>query len=200
LILEETETRVAELGLSLGYWAGSFRKLPGILGSITSGTYTPLEALFHIKWQHKEQLPHFPSIDHGLSGLERFSPFAGVINLIKIPEALAVVLPSALRSFISLLEPTQANALLRYGWQFAGAMYAIYGRVNPVEESPITEENPEELIDDAAASRNEYAVIFADACLREYAVQPDTIYFAAAREAILLLPDSTSQRGSVEDQ
>ncbi|MFC1618603.1 questin oxidase family protein [Candidatus Neomarinimicrobiota bacterium] len=230
LIIEETAARITELGIAMGYWAGSFRKLPGILGSNTSGTYTPLEALFHIKWQHKEQLPHFPSIDHSLSGLERFSPFAGVINLIKIPEAslviisqitaamsrvfltncqnqkkiapfiLAVVLPSALRSFTSHLEPAQANALLRYGWQFAGAMYAIYGRVNPVEEWAPSEDAQEELIDDAVASRNEYAVIFADACLREYAVQPDTIYLAAAREAISQLSDSTDQRESIEDQ
>ncbi|MFC1547387.1 hypothetical protein ACFL5M_02550 [Candidatus Neomarinimicrobiota bacterium] len=230
LIIEETDARISELGITLGYWAGSFRKLPGILGSATSGTYSPLEALFHIKWQHKEQLPHFDSIDHGLRGLERFSPFAGVINLIKMPEAslaiisqvttamsrvflanchdprkvapfiLAVVLPSALRSFTSLLEPAQANALLRYGWQFAGAMYAIYGRTNPVEEWPPAENAQEELIDGAVASRNEYAVIFADACLREYAVQPDTIYLAAAREAISQLSGSTDQRESVEDQ
>jgi hypothetical protein len=221
LILDETDARISELGIALGYWAGSFRKLPGILGSATSGTYSPLEALFHIKWQHKDQLPHFPSLDHGLRGLERFSPFAGVINLIKIPEAslviisqittamcrvflanchdprkiapfiLAVALPSASRSFSSLLEPAQANALLRYGWQFAGAMYAIYGRVNPVEEWPSAEDAPAELIDRAIASRNEYAVIFADACLREYAVQPDAIYLAAVREAISQLSGSS---------
>jgi hypothetical protein len=230
LIIEETDARIKELGIALGYWAGSFRKLPGILGSATSGTYSPLEALFHIKWQHKEQLPHFPSIDDGLRGLDRFSPFAGVINLIKIPEAslmiisqitaamsrvflanchdprkiapfiLAVVLPSALRSFTSHLEPAQTNALLRYGWQFAGAMYAIYGRVNPVEELPRAEDAPDELINGAVASRNEYVVIFADACLQEYAIQPDTIYLAAGREAISQLADSTDQRESVEDQ
>lgn len=230
LIIEETNARITELGIALGYWAGSFRKLPGILGGTTSGTYTPLEALFRIKWQHKEQLPHFPSIDHGLRGLERFSPFSGVINLIKMPDSplvvisqitvamsrvflansydprkivpfiLAVGLPSALRSFASLLEPAQAIALLRYGWQFAGAMYAIYGRVNPVEEWSGQEENPEDLIDGAVASQNEYAIIFTEACLREYAVQPETVYLAAAREAISQLSNRIDLRQSGDGQ
>lgn len=229
LIIEETNERITELGIALGYWAGSFRKLPGIVGSATSGTLTPLEALSRIKWQHKEQLPQFPGIDYSLQGLERFSPFAGVINLVKIPEAslvvvsqitsamskvflanchdhrkivpfiLAVVLPSAMRSFTSLLTPPQTIALLRYAWQFAGAMYAIYGRVNPVDEWPVVEENPEVLIDDAVASKKEYAIIFVDACLQEYAVEPNSIYFAVAHAAIAQLSAGTSQPDTTDN-
>ena len=229
LIIEETDERVCELGIALGFWASSFRKLPGILGSSASGSYTPLEALDHIKWQHKDQLPDFPSIDEGLRGLERYSPFAGVLNLIKIPAAplviisnitaamskvflanchdprkvvpfvLAVMLPSALRSFTSLLEPAQAIAMLRYGWQFAGAIYAIYGRVNPVEKCPGTDKNPEEIMDGAVASRNEYALIFTDTCLREYSVQPKPEYLAAANNAIARLSEIAPHEQTGQD-
>ncbi len=212
--IEDSELLREELAVSLGYWAARFLKLPGLIGSAASGSLTPAEALSRIKWQHKERSPRFTNIITGLQGLSRFSPFAGVINLVAIPSKPsdlirqttaamarlflsnsydpvkvipfihALVIPHALRYVVPYVEPPQVLALLRYGWQFAGAMYAIYGRANPAETCELPAEDREQLIDRAITTGNELAIIYMAACLREYALDPQPFYLAAAREAV----------------
>lgn len=227
---EEHDLCRGELAESLGYWAARFMKLPGILGSTKAGSLTPAQALSRIKWQHKQRPPEFDSISAGLRGLSGFPSFAGIINLVAFPDeplklisqitaALArvllahsrdplklipcihaIVVPGALRHLIPHLEREDACAALRYGWQFAGAMYTIYGRANPVETWPPPSEERDQLIDRAVATGDGAAVVFTEACLREYAVRPQPVYLAAAQEAVARLtplppdePDETSQ-------
>ena len=83
--IQDSELLIEELAVGLGYWAARFLKLPGLIGGAASGSLTPVEALSRIKWQHKEHSPRFAHITAGLQGLSRFSPFAGVINLVAIP-------------------------------------------------------------------------------------------------------------------
>lgn len=206
--------REVELAAGLGYWASRYRKLPGILGSTTTGTLAPAEAVSRIKWQHKARLPRFTSISDGLQGLRGFSPFTGIINLVTIPakqEILisrttevfarvilahghepdcllpfiqAVTVPSALRYIIPHLDGEPVLAILRYGWQFAGAMYAVYGQANPVDDFEPPNDDLDSLIDRAVATRDEHAIIFTEACLREYIQTPKPVYLAAAWHAV----------------
>ena len=214
LAADETPARVLELAEGLGYWASSYMKLPGILGSMTTGTLAPAEALSRIKWQHKGQPPRFKVIGDGLRGLKGFPSFTGVINLVTIPaepEVLisrttevfarvilahghepdcllpfiqAVTVSSALRYIIPHLERDPILAFLRYGWQFAGAMYTIYGQANPVSDFDPPNDNLDSLIDRAIATRNEHAIIFTEVCLREYLQLPKPVYLAAAWHAV----------------
>lgn len=214
LAAEESLTRELELAEGLGYWASRYMKLPGILGSTTTGTLAPAEALSRIKWQHKGRLPRFKFISDGLQGLKGFPAFTGLINLVTIPakqeilisrttevfarvilahghepECLlpfiqAVTVPSALRYIIPQLEGDPALAILRYGWQFAGAMYTVYGQANPVDDFEPPNDDLDSLIDRAVATRNEYAIIFTEVCLREYIQTPKPVYLAAAWHAV----------------
>ncbi|UCH09528.1 MAG: DUF4243 domain-containing protein [Fidelibacterota bacterium] len=214
LTLEETQYCRAELAEGLGYWSSYYLKLPGILSTGATGNLTPLEALTHIKWQHKKRPPEYDLVSQGLHGLSRFSPFAGVINLVHLPERpedlitettasmarvflsncsdpmklvpfmLALMVPSSLRHLIPHLEQDTAITLVRYGWQFAGAMYAIYGRVNPADSWEPPNTDKQQLIEQACSSGHEYAVMFTATCLREFALNPDDVYLAAASEGI----------------
>ncbi|MFB0515750.1 MAG: questin oxidase family protein [Candidatus Neomarinimicrobiota bacterium] len=230
LALEETDLRRGELARGMGYWAARFLRLPGILGSPTAGSLLPVEALARIKWQYKKRPRRFKQIGEGLQGLSGFSPFAGVINLVKIPaeppelisqttEAmarvflahshdpikiipfiLAVAVPSALRDVIRYVGPEGVSALLRYGWQFAGAMYAIYGRANPIETWEQPSEDRQQLAEQAVATGSEYAIIFSDVCLREYAVHSQPVYLAAAWEAVARLSPPSQDKSSGDTQ
>lgn len=223
--IEESGLLKDELAAGLGYWAARFMKLPGIVGSASAGSLTPAAALSRIKWQHKKRPPRFTSITAGLRDLSGFSPFAGVINLVAIPaeplelisritEAVArvflsnshdpakvipfihaLVVPGALRYVIPQVGQEHAPILVRYGWQFAGAMYAIYGRVNPIETCELPDEDRDQLIDRAIATGNEFAIIFTAACLREYDLGPQPAYLAAARDAVERLASAPEEAG-----
>lgn len=211
---KETLTRELELAEGLGYWASRYMKLPGILGSTTINRLAPAEALSRIKWQHKGQLPRFTSISAGLQGIRGFPAFTGVINLVTIPANLeilishttevfarvilahdhepdcllpfiqAVTVPSALRHIIPHLKGDSALTILRYGWQFAGALYAVYGQANAVDDPEPPNDDLESLIDQAVATGDAHAIIFTEVCLREYFKTPKPAYLAAAWYAV----------------
>ncbi len=72
--------------------------------------------------------------------------------------------------------------VLRYGWQADAALYSALAsdRTEPISDTSI---DNEELIDRAVASRDEHAIKFAEACIREHAVSPHPVYFIAAGDA-----------------
>jgi hypothetical protein len=211
-----------ELAEGLAYWSSHYLKLPGILGAGIAGDLTPLDALSHIKWQHKKSPPEFDSVSQGLQGLSRFPSFAGIINLVHVPEEsadliteitetmarvflsnssdpkrlvpfmLAVIVPGALRHLIPHMHIDIGTTLVRFGWQFAGAMYAIYGRANPAESWEQSTDDKEQLIERACSSGHEYAVMFTATCLNEFSLNPNPVYLSAAAEGIRLL--SATQR------
>jgi len=91
--------------------------------------------------------------------------------------------PSAMRLLLPHLDGPARSAMLRYGWQGAAGVYAASGGVAeapPGDADPAS--NLEELIDRAVATRDEHAIKFTEACLRENAVKPSPIYWKAARD------------------
>jgi hypothetical protein len=83
------------------------------------------------------------------------------------------------------IETTQQA--MRYAWQACAALYASYGRsdvgalVLPEELAPF---DADDLIDQAVAARDEHAIKFTEACLREYRLLPDPAFITAARDAV----------------
>ena len=228
---EETAPRKAELAAGLGYWAARYLKLPGILGSSAAGALTPLQALSYIKWHHKRQNVRFRLISDGLRELAGYSPFTGVLNLVKLPDDPAAFISqvtdamarvylahshdphaliaylhaftaaSGLRDILPHLEPRGRHILLRHGWQFAGAIYAVFGQANPVDSFEVPREDAPALIDQAVNTGDEHAIKLTAACLREYSVNPNPVYLAVAWDAVSRLrsPETGSENGLEEE-
>ena len=98
-----------------------------------------------------------------------------------------VTAPSALRMLAPYLDEDDARQAARYAWQACAAVYSWYstapaqdysGTNTPTEDT----EDKEELIDRAVAAGGAHSIKFTEACLREYALNPNPVYLMAARD------------------
>jgi questin oxidase-like protein len=99
--------------------------------------------------------------------------------------------PSALRPMLPHLDDATAHTALAYGWQAAAAMYATFGSsadLRRVDEAEIR--GVDELIERAIACGDEHAIKFTEVCLREYALNPNPAFLAAAQHATRMLSRS----------
>jgi hypothetical protein len=95
---------------------------------------------------------------------------------------------SALRRLAAYLDAETTRAGLRYGWQTAAALYSVYGTAKPDwRPAAAPDETPYRLIALAVDTGDDHAIKFTEACLREYALNPNPVYLAAARHAIGIL-------------
>ena len=212
LSVKETELRRRELAEGLGYWAAYYQPLPETPNAGAKGL-GPAQAISQIALLPVEKRPSNGSIMIGLRGLNDFQPFANAANLVaptgdpgqflsEVTEAFAtayvrnvtqrnfitlihsVTGTTAVRSLLPYLSPTTTQSMLRYGWQIAAALYSI-SSIGSSNSLPETKEiKRDDLIDRAVASREEHAVKFTEACLREYALNPKQIYLQAARDSL----------------
>ncbi len=95
----------------------------------------------------------------------------------------AVTGPSVIRLLAPHLTPEATEVALRYGWQAGAAIYAAMGETPDAGPVEAPDETRDELIDRAVATGDEHAIKFAEACLREHALNPKPVYLAAARHA-----------------
>jgi hypothetical protein len=152
-----------------------------------------------------------------LKRLEGFLPFADSISLIntagKVEQLLseitetfavaylknvtdsnnlglihAVTATASLRSLLPYVSPATTHKLLTYGWQTAAALYSIagIGSTNKLPEQ--LEITKADLIERAVAKKEEHAIKFTEACLREYALNPTPVYLQAANDSLGRLP------------
>ncbi len=96
--------------------------------------------------------------------------------------------PSALRPMLPYLSPSDAAPALRYAWQAAAALFTVFA-MKAAPEGPIDAAGVkrEDLIADAIDCGDEHAIKFTEVCLREYWLNPQPEYLAAARHAIGVL-------------
>jgi hypothetical protein len=93
--------------------------------------------------------------------------------------------PSAMRLLLPYLEPPARSEMLRYGWQGAAGVYAASGGIaGSLEPAPDAGRRRDDLIDRALATRDEHAIKFTEACLREHALNPKPVYLQAAWDAV----------------
>ncbi len=94
--------------------------------------------------------------------------------------------PSAMRLLLSYVDASARSEMLRYGWQGAAGVYAASGGIAgaPRQAPDTAKRRRDDLIDRALATRDEHAIKFTEACLREHTLNPKPVYLQAARDAV----------------
>ena len=211
LSCEETSQRKGELAQGLGYWAARYYTLPG-KPSAENGGHTPKAALDHVARLHGPDFDGSGSITEQIKGMEEHPEFASAIDLAdasgdlslfisNLTETFAgiylassknlvafvhtVTAPSALRMLAPYLDEDDARQAARYAWQACAAVYSWYSTVPAQDNSELAKpiEDKEELIDRAVSAGGAHSIKFTAACLSEYALNPNPVYLAAARDA-----------------
>ena len=205
----ETPHRRHELAEGLGYWAARYELLPGA-PSPANGSLRPSEAVARLELLPEEQRQTRTLIMLGLRGLQDFPPFAGTIDLVDTSGDASTVLsdltetfarvyianhglvihfihavtgPSAVRLLTPYVSAEAAAAALRYAWQAAAAIYSAFASAPPPATVEPQRIDWDDVIDQAVATGDEHAIKFAEACLREYRLNPRPAYIAAAKDA-----------------
>ena len=210
-----TGQRLAELGEGLGYWAARYQLLPGAARPQTLARLRVPEAVARVPLLPDEKRSRGLIFD-AVKAIEP-DGFAPVIDLVDVdgdPGAFVseitrtfvrhylanapaasisfihtVTAPSALRILSPHLSPDTRRSVMRYAWQACASIYAAYGTTpRPPEPAAAAPQfDAADLIDQAVAARDEHAIKFTEACLREYAITPDGAFIAAARDAVVRL-------------
>lgn len=212
LSVKESALRKGELAEGLGYWAAYYQTLPEASNDRVE-KMSPTEAIRQIPLLPDEKRTQNGSIMLSLQKIKDFSPFSKTIDLIDLnhrPEELiteltetfagiyaknvtprnfitlihAVTGTTCLRSLVPYLSAPTMRKMLRYGWQMAAGLYSISGRASVGDLSSPKDIKKEDLVDRAVASKEEHAIKFTEACLREHALNPKPIYLQAANDAI----------------
>jgi Questin oxidase-like len=207
----DTPQRLHELAEGLGYWAACYEVLPG-RPSGGQIRHSPREAVQYVGRVHNGDFDPRGAIVQQLKGLNEHAGFATAIDLVDTagdlsryiseltetfagiylvnPTGLiafvhAVTAPSALRLLAPYLTDADARLAARYAWQACAGIYAWYATTPPPSPSGVIPptETPETLIDRAVAAGGAHTIKFTEACLREYALNPQPVYLVAARDA-----------------
>ena len=208
---EDTPQRRGELAQGLGFWAARYYTLPGV-PSPTSAGLTPLAALDRVVRLHGPEFDGSGPITEQIKGMEQHPEFAPVIDyadasedvspfISNLTETFAAIYlassknliafvhtvtgPSALRMLAPYLDEDDARQATRYAWQACAAVYSWYSTVHSQDTSGLEtpREDNDELIDRAVAAGGAHSIKFTEACLREYALNPNPVYLLAARDA-----------------
>ena len=213
---EETPQRLHELAQGLGYWAARYQVLPGTPADRNAGL-PPADALKQVKRLHGPDFTPTRLIFEELKDLDDEASFTEVINLVGTDGDLsqflsnttetfarvflandnnlvsfvhAVTAPSILRVLAPYLSDADARLAARYAWQAGAALYTWFVKdPHPVAEHlPAPAESPDELIDRAIAAGGAHTIKFTEACLREYALNPNPVYLVAAKDVAERIP------------
>lgn len=201
-----------ELAEGLGYWAARYQELPGKPGA--AGTLDVPGALATVP-RSAGSIQHRGLIFETVKEIDAGS-FAPVINSVAtadldefvsgitrtfVRQYLAnsghasiafvhtVTAPSALRILAPHLTPKTRAAAARYAWQAVASIYAAYatGEAPDVPVDAADALDAADLIDQAVAARDEHAIKFTEACLREHRSTGDPAFIVAARDAVVRL-------------
>ena len=205
----ETPLRVEELGVALAYWAAYYRKLPGtphLAGALDLGDALdqvplflsgqvrpgmPREVYLLVMQAHGGQFSAAvdsaaepDSVDDALSSLTEAGARLYLANASRQPLVLlhTVTVSAALRLLLPHLPAGLDKTALAYVWQNVAATAAAYGDEKPPERDdwPLHEELT--IIEQSIATNDPHALKFAEACIREYRLNPQPVYLAAAED------------------
>jgi hypothetical protein len=207
----ETPARRYELAEGLGYWAARYQTLPsapaapGALrisqaldrvervgdGHRASGLI--FDAMRAVDTTPFDQVINYVAVDGNVDrfvdDVTRAFVRQYIANAARASIAFihTVTAPSSLRLLAPHLSETTTRSAMRYAWQACAAVYATYAR-------PRTDEPPAafdamafdeaDLIDQAVSARDEHAIKFTEACLREHARSGDAAFITAARDVV----------------
>jgi hypothetical protein len=219
LARRETPQRVRELADALGAWAANHQTLPVAAprraGGLSPGA--AIEAVPLQPPAERRFRGSIVSALEGLTGFAAFAPVIDWIDVTPPPERVVTELTrafarvflanardplgaivfahgvtgaAALRSLLPLVDADTARELLRHAWQAGAALLASLGSEQPAAGAPgETPLEPAALAAAAVLHGDDHAIKLTEACLREYAIEPDPIYPSAAAHALAALPE-----------
>lgn len=205
---QETPARLAELADGLAYWAARYQTLPSAAGA--PGTLDVADALQVVP---RIDAPSRGGLIFERVKAVAETDFASAVQAVSLdatPDAFVsdltrtfvrwylanahtaaiafvhtVTAPSALRTLAPYVPPAHVGGVMRYAWQACAAVYAVYARTAPVAGThgePVVDRD--DLIDHAVRSRDEHAIKFTEACLKEHALTGDGAFLTAALDAV----------------
>ncbi len=210
----ENAPRLHELAEGLGYWAARYQELPGVAGASemlrvsaalmrvprvdpsrrTSGMI--FNAVKAVDAAEFGPVINFVATDGDVgayvSDLTRtfVRHYLANAQTASISFIHCVTAPSALRTLAPHLTDATRQAAMRYTWQACASIYAAYSNVVP-DELPAFDERGEfdagDLIDQAVAVRDEHAIKFTEACLKEHRITGDPAFVVAAQDVVVRL-------------
>ena len=208
----EDARRTHELAEGLGYWAARYQELPGELAA--PGGLEIRAALARAP-RSADAIQHRGLIFETVKGIDAAS-FAPVINSVAVSDvdefvssitrtfvrqylanaghaAIAfihtVTAPSSLRILAPQLSRPTTEAAMRYAWQACASIFAAYATgafADPSADAAVAFDAAD-LIDQAVTARDEHAIKFTDACLREHLITGDPAFIVAARDVVVRL-------------
>jgi hypothetical protein len=205
----ETPLRVEELGVALAYWAAYYRKLPGtpcLVGALDLGEALarmplflsgqprpgmPREVYLRAMQTHQEEFARAveeaaepESVDNALSSLSEAGARLYLANSSRQPLVLlhTVTVPAALRLLLPHLPAGLHKRALAYVWQNVAATAATYGDEQPSARNDWSPQQESVIVERSIATDDPHALKFAEACIREYRLNPQPVYLAAAED------------------
>jgi hypothetical protein len=223
----ETPLRIEELGTALAYWAAYYRKLPGtaaLKGILDLGEALAQVPLF-LSGQSRPGIPREVSLAvmtaHGeefaaaveaaaepadievdLALLTAMGARIYLANTARQPLVMlhTVTVASALRLLLDHLPGGLRLPALAYTFQTVAASVAAYADKPPAPAEPWPLVEVGNLIARSVDSRDPHVIKFTEACVREFYINPDPVYLAAAQDWMLRLQRarnwSESKRGA----
>jgi hypothetical protein len=212
----ETPPRLHELAGALGYWTSCYETLPAAdYSGAPLPAREAISLVPFSTGNARATRGGFTDGLRSLHKFSGFAPVIGMLDvsgdpartLVQLTETFArvylvnahdsytavafihgVTVCAALRSLAPYLDPEVTRTALRYAWQTGAALYSVYGTAKPDwSAASLPKEPPEELIALAVKTGDDHAIKFTEACLREYALNPNAVYLSAARHAISML-------------
>jgi hypothetical protein len=209
LAVRESAQRSDELARALAYWASVYEELPGqprLKGwrglDDAMAEVTKLELPTKGGWLITETLagitevPEFPAVVESLGPTtvsEITRAFSGVYLANADHAAIALVhsvtAPNALRALLDFAPTESRDAAIGAAWRASAALLLAFGDKPRERGNGSTSLSRDELIDRAVASGDEHAIKLTAACLEEQAIEPDSVYPAAAVDVSARLRD-----------
>lgn len=199
----ETPLRVEELGVALAYWAAYYRKFPGTprlagalqlgdaLGRIQARPGMPREVYLRVMQAHGEEFSRAvdraaepESVERALSSLTEAGARLFLANASRQPLVLLhmVTVAAALRLLLPHLPAGLHKTALAHVWQNVAATAAAYGDERAFEHNDWPPPEESVVIDRSINTEDPHAFKFAEACIREYRLNPQPVYLAAAED------------------
>lgn len=204
----ETPLRIEELGVALGYWAAYYRELPGVprfagaldfehaLGQIPlfmrgqARRGMPREVVLEVIESHPEfsaaveRAAEPESVGHALSALTEAGARLYLANATRQPLVLlhTVTAPAALRLLLPKLPVGLRKTALAYVWQAFAASVATYSDERAAERYDPTPLEAPAIVERSVETNDPHAIKFTEACIREFRLNPQPVYLAAAQD------------------
>ena len=204
-----TPLRVEELASALAYWAAYYQTLPGVpqlRGPLDLAQAVERVPRIGRKQENEARREGVPR--DVVRGLARYPDFSEAVNRFGTRETVdaslsrlveagarlycanasthplvfihAITGPAAVRLLLPQMPVALHESAFAYCWQAIAAWVAAYGGDPPGAPDDSAPRSESEVIERALSTRDHHAIKLAEACLREYRLNPQPVFLKAA--------------------